>query len=98
MEQFETGIATCVQWRSQDELVTWAHGMGTQHEHTQCVCNTHLLGGLGHAPAMNSNNNKKIKSYIHFCTRDSLYVCVIKLCTTTHACTSQFPLMSYFEL
>ena len=32
---------------SQDEQVTWA-----QHGHTQCVHNTHLLGDLGHAPAM----------------------------------------------
>ena len=36
------------QWRSQDEQVTWA-----QHGHTQCVrINTHLLGDLGHTPAM----------------------------------------------
>ena len=41
------------QWRSQDEQVTWAH-----HGHTQCVCNTYLLGDLGHAPTM-----KKFKLY-----------------------------------
>ena len=36
------------QWRSQDEQVTWA-----QHGHTQCVrINMHLLGDLGHTPAM----------------------------------------------
>ena len=35
------------QWRSQDEQVTLA-----QHGHTQCVRNMHLLGDLGHAPAM----------------------------------------------
>ena len=35
------------QWRSQDEQVTWA-----QHGHTQRVRNTHLLGDLGHTPAM----------------------------------------------
>ena len=35
------------QWRSQDEQVTWA-----QHGHTQCVRNMHLLGHLGHTPAM----------------------------------------------
>ena len=26
--------------------------MWAQHGHTQCVRNTHLLGDLGHAPAM----------------------------------------------
>ena len=31
------------QRRSQDEQVTWV-----QHGHTQCGCNTHLLGDLGH--------------------------------------------------
>ena len=36
------------QWHSQDEQVTWA-----QHGHTQCArINTHLLGDLGHTPAM----------------------------------------------
>ena len=43
-----------LQWRSQDEQVTWA-----QHGHTQRVRNTHLLGDLGHTPAM------KIFSIIH---------------------------------
>ena len=28
--------------------------MWGQHGHTQCVCNMHLLGNLGHAPAMKS--------------------------------------------
>ena len=36
-----------MQWRSQDEQVMWA-----QHGHIQCVHNMHLLGKLGHAPAM----------------------------------------------
>ena len=36
-----------MQWHSQDEQVMWA-----QHGHTKHVCNTHLLGNLGHAPAM----------------------------------------------
>ena len=36
-----------LQWRSQDEQVTWA-----QHGHIQCARNMHLLGKLGHAPAM----------------------------------------------
>ena len=27
--------------------------MWAQHGHIQCVCNTHLLGELGHTPAMN---------------------------------------------
>ena len=36
------------QWHSQDELVTWA-----QYRHIQCAHNTHLLGELGHTPAMN---------------------------------------------
>ena len=36
-----------VQWRSQDEQVTWA-----QRGHTQCVRNMHLLGNLGRAPTM----------------------------------------------
>ena len=35
------------QWRSQNEQVAW-----TQHGHTQCVHDMHLLGNLGHAPAM----------------------------------------------
>ena len=35
------------QWFSQDKQVMWA-----QHGHTQCVCNTHLLGDLGHTPTM----------------------------------------------
>ena len=35
-----------------DEQVVWAY-----HGHTQCVHNTHLLGDLGHAPAM----EKKLK-------------------------------------
>ena len=35
------------QWRSQDEQVTWA-----QHGHILCMCNMHLLGELGHTPAM----------------------------------------------
>ena len=34
-------------WRTQDEQVTWA-----QHGHIQCTRNTHLLGELGHAPAV----------------------------------------------
>ena len=45
------------QWRSQDEQVTWA-----QHGYTQYVRNTHLLGDLGHAPAM--KNFKIIHSEI----------------------------------
>ena len=36
-----------MQWCSQDEQVTWA-----QHGHTQRVHSTHLLGDLGHTPAM----------------------------------------------
>ena len=35
------------QWHSQNEQVTWV-----QHGHTQCVCNMHLLGDLGHIPTM----------------------------------------------
>ena len=35
------------QWRSQDEQVTLA-----QHGHIQCAHGMHLLGELGHAPAM----------------------------------------------
>ena len=35
------------QWHSQDEQVTW-----TQHGHIRCACNSHLLGKLGHTPAM----------------------------------------------
>ena len=39
---------TPLQWRSQDEQVTWA-----QHGHTHCVRSyMRLLGDLGHAPAM----------------------------------------------
>ena len=34
-------------WRSQDDQVTWA-----QHGHIQCTHNTHLLGELGHTPAI----------------------------------------------
>ena len=40
-------LTTYSQRRSQDEQVMWA-----QHGHTQCVRNMHLLGDLGHAPAM----------------------------------------------
>ena len=48
-----TGVEE-VQWYSQNEQVTWAqhvHSMGTL---SACVANMHLLGDLGHAPAMNN--------------------------------------------
>ena len=48
---------TSMQWRSQDEQVTWA-----QRGHTPCVRNTHLLGDLGRAPPM--KNFKIIHSEI----------------------------------
>ena len=43
-----------MQWRSQDEQVMWA-----QHGHTQHVCNTHLLGNLGHTPALKIIHSEK---------------------------------------
>ena len=40
-------LHSSTQWCTQDEQVTWA-----QHGQIQCMHNTHLLGELGHAPAM----------------------------------------------
>ena len=35
------------QWHGQNEQVTWAH-----HRHIQCTPSMHLLGEMGHAPAI----------------------------------------------
>ena len=35
------------QWHGQNEQVTWAH-----HRHIQCMPSMHLLGEMGHAPAI----------------------------------------------
>ena len=41
-------IGDHMQWCSQDEQVTCM----AQHGHTHCMRNTHLLGDLGHTPAI----------------------------------------------
>ena len=63
------------QWRSQDEQFTWA-----QHGHTQCVCNTHLLGDLGHAPAVIASEAVFGHKYNSFSLTCTLVSCPHEIC------------------
>ena len=44
--------------QGEQDIYTWA-----QHGHNQCMCNTHLLGNLGHVPTL-KNHTYTLKSLL----------------------------------